>query len=95
MVQAVGSYAEPKHLRSAANFAPFFRHLPGCLMGRRNSLASLKGKTVKLIRKQLRGHYDYIEYVVTFSDGTKVRFSGNSSADVECVITPPRGQDAK
>ncbi len=49
----------------------------------------LKGKTVASTERKTWGHYDYIVYEITFTDGTKVHFRGTSGADVEVTLTKP------
>jgi hypothetical protein len=54
------------------------------------SLATLKGKVVESIHKLIRGHYNYVEYVILFTDGTRVRFFGDSSANVNPEVIPAK-----
>ncbi len=35
------------------------------------------------IEKWVHGTYDYVGYIIHFTDGSYIRFRGNSSADIE------------
>ncbi len=52
-------------------------------------LEQLVGKTVESVVRYTHGHYDYVGYRVTFTDGTQVRFEGTSFADVEAYLQEP------
>ncbi len=54
-------------------------------------MRKLQGKVVRAV-KQVRGSNARIEYVITFTDGTVIRFSGNSSADVGLFIDRNRAR---
>jgi hypothetical protein len=50
------------------------------------TLPQLKGKTIESMKSREVGHYNFIEWVMTFTDGTYVVFSATSGANVTIRI---------
>lgn len=60
--------------------------MPGGITHSEDAFLGLWGEKVKSIQRQIRGHYDYEEYLIRFENGEMLRFRGNSSADVEATL---------